>query len=76
MTSRERFLRYCKGNGLLPGTVLTEIWQAAESQALERAAQECERMRAVSGVSYELGTACAKAIRALIEGASSEKEGS
>jgi hypothetical protein len=47
MTSRERFLKYCKDKGLLSGTVLTEIWQAAERQALERAAHLCDEYGAL-----------------------------
>lgn len=34
-------------------------WRAA----IEYAAQQCDRMRAVSAVSYETGAACAAAIR-------------
>lgn len=83
MTSREQFekaaseygmivRRHPSGNYLWSDTdVAWSFWQAAERQAFERAAERC-----MSILGYPPSEYYAKAIRALIEGASSEKEGS
>ncbi|WP_250512655.1 hypothetical protein [Caballeronia sp. INDeC2] len=47
--------------------IYDEHLREIERQALERAAEACERVRSVSAVSYETGTACANAIRALMK---------
>lgn len=74
MSSRERFLAYLKQDicrlHMSQFDADLAIWQAAERQALERAAQICD----------ERGTreafVCCERIRALMQDASSEKEGS
>lgn len=85
--SRERFEAHCAQKGLMPrlnGT-LFEAWQAAEQQALERAAEMCVALSNgyVSDVNPDrsrtaaaAATMCARQIQRLIEqSASKEKQG-
>jgi len=46
------------------GKVVQQIQHEAMAMEREACAKECERVRAVSAVSYETGSECAKAIRA------------
>ena len=81
--SRERFEAHCAQKGLMPrlnGT-LFEAWQAAERQALDRAAQVCDALGyddSPSGNADEgagMARECARSIRRLIEqSASKEKQ--
>lgn len=48
-----------------PEGVWAAAWQASRKQALAEAAAECDSLRATSAVSFETGSACADAIRAL-----------
>jgi hypothetical protein len=56
-----------RGSVVLEGQTVLAVHDAiaqAVRNERERCAGVCEQMRAVSAVSYELGTACAAAIRA------------
>jgi hypothetical protein len=52
-----------------------EAFIAGYRIALERAAQECERTYAKDAFHFELGTACAKYIRALLGATNADQAG-
>jgi hypothetical protein len=56
-----RFGEYCKSSA----QESWEVWQESRRAALEEAAKVCDQMVSVSAISYETGSACAAAIRAL-----------